>query len=139
MSLEIQTQSQPNNNQVEFVLPSGKQLKLDGILHFCYGLTEIDIRVLMTLLKSSPKTNDEISRELQVSKSIVNISLKKLLNLGLVNRTKEIGNKVGRPKYVYYALKIDELRDKVVREIEDCTNNIRNLVSTQLALPSLGS
>jgi predicted transcriptional regulator len=133
MSLEIQTQSQ----QVEFVLPSGKELKLDDVLHFCYGLTETDIRVLMTLLKSSPKTNDEISQELQVSKSIVNISLKKLLNLGLVNRTKEIGNKAGRPKYVYYALKIDEFKDKVVREIEDCTNDIRNLVSTRLALPSL--
>jgi predicted transcriptional regulator len=83
--------------------------------------------------------NVEISQELQVSKSIVNISLRKLVNLGLVNRTKEIANKAGRPKYVYYALKIDELKDKVVREIEDCTNNIRNLVSTQLALPSLGS
>jgi len=139
MSLEIQTQSQPNNNQVEFSLPSGKELKLNDVLHFCYGLTETDIRVLMTLLKSSPKMNVEISQELQVSKSIVNISLRKLVNLGLVNRTKEIGNKVGRPKYVYYALKIDELKDKVVREIEDCTNNIRNLVSTQLALPSLGS
>jgi predicted transcriptional regulator len=91
----------------------------------------------MTLLKSSPKTNDEISQELQVSKSIVNISLKKLLNLGLTNRTKEIGNKAGRPKYVYYVIKIDELKDKVVREIEDCVNNIRNLVPTQLALQKM--
>jgi len=139
MSLEIQTQTQPNNSQGEFVLPSGKYLKLDDILHFCYGLTETDIRVLMTLLKSNPKTNDEITQELQVSKSIVNISLKKLLNLGLVNRTKEIGNKVGRPKYVYYALKIDEIKDKVVREIEDCTNNMRNLVLTKLVSPNLGN
>jgi len=136
MSLEIQTQSQPNNNQVEFSLPSGKELKLNDVLHFCYGLTETDIRVLMTLLKSSPKTNDEIRQELQVSRSIVNISLRKLTNLGLVNRTKEIVNKAGRPKYVYYALKIDELKDKVVREIEDCMNHIRNLASTQLALQS---
>jgi predicted transcriptional regulator len=138
MSLEIQTQNQINS-QDNFVLPSGKELKFNDVLHFCYGLTETDIRVLTTLLKSSPKTSDELSQELQVSKSIVNVSLRKLLNLGLVNRTKETGNKAGRPKYVYYTLKFDELKDKVVNEIEECTNNIRNLVSTQLALPTLVS
>jgi predicted transcriptional regulator len=134
MSLESQIDTQDN-----FVLPSGKELKLNDVLHFCYGLTETDIEVLMTLLKSSPKTSDELCQELQVSKSIVNVSLKKLLNLGLMKRTKEVGNKAGRPRYVYYALNFDELRDKVVREIEDCVNSIRNLVSTQLTSPSLGS
>jgi predicted transcriptional regulator len=50
----------------------------------------------------------------------------------LVKRIKETGNKAGRPKYLYSATNFDELKGKLIKEIEDCTNSIRNLIMTQL-------
>jgi hypothetical protein len=34
---------------------------------------------------------------------------------------------------MYYIPDFDELKGKLVKEIEDCTNGIRNLITTQLA------
>ena len=121
-------------SQAKFALPSGKELTLLDVLSFCYGLSETDVQVLMALLRSSPKSTDDLSQELQLSKSIVNISLNKLLSMELVKRIKETGNKAGRPKYLYSAANFDELKGKVVKEIEDCTNSIRNLIMTRLTL-----
>jgi predicted transcriptional regulator len=117
--------------QNNFVLPSGKELTLLDVLSFCYGLSETDVRILMALLRSSPKSTDDLSQELQLSKSIVNISLNKLLGLGLVKRIKETGNKAGRPRHIYFVPGFDELKGKLVKEIEDCTDSIRNLIMTQ--------
>jgi len=129
---EVQIQSQ------NFLLPSGKELKLDNVLRFCYGLTETEILILVTLLKSRPKTTQELEQELQLSKASVNRSLNKLLGMGLVKRTKDIAKRYGRPRYIYYALNLEELQSKLVKEIEDCTNSIRNLVmKTDLKEPSL--
>jgi len=129
---EVQIQSQ------NFLLPSGKELKLDNVLRFCYGLTETEILILVTLLKSRPKTTHELEQELQLSKASVNRSLNKLLGMGLVKRTKDIAKRYGRPRYIYYALNLEELQSKLVKEIEDCTNSIRNLVmKTDLKEPSL--
>jgi predicted transcriptional regulator len=119
-------------SQGKFMLPSGKELTLLDVLSFCYGLSETDVQVLMALLKSSPKSTEDLEQELQLSKASVNRSLNKLLSMELVKRIKETGNKAGRPKYLYSATNFDELKGKVVKEIEDCTNSIRNLVSTQL-------
>ncbi len=49
--------------------------------------------------------------------------------MGLVKRTKDTEKKRSRPKYVYYIPSFEELKDKLVKEIEDCTNSIRNLIS----------
>ena len=83
----------------------------------------------MALIRSSPKLARELEQELQLSKAIVNRSLNKLLGLGLVKRTKDTEKRHGRPKYVYYTPNFDELKDKLTKEIEDCTNSIRNLIS----------
>jgi Predicted transcriptional regulator len=123
-------------SQGKFVLPSGKELTLLDVLSFCYGLSETDVQVLMALLKSSPKSTEDLEQELQLSKASVNRSLNKLLSMELVKRIKETGNKAGRPKYLYSATNFDELKGKVVKEIEDCTNNIKNLIVTQLT-PSI--
>ena len=127
---QVQIQSQTPN----FALPSGKELTLLDVLSFCYGLSETDVRVLMELLRSSPKSTDDLSQELQLSKASVNMRLNKLLGLGLVKRTKETGNRAGRPKYMYYIPDFDELKGKLVKEIEDCTDSIRNLIMTRLTL-----
>lgn len=47
----------------------------------------------------------------------------------MVKRTKDTEKKRSRPKYVYYIPSFEELKDKLVKEIEDCTNSIRNLIS----------
>jgi Predicted transcriptional regulator len=122
--------------QGKFVLPSGKELTLLDVLSFCYGLSETDVQILMALLRSSPKSTEDLEQELQLSKARVNVSLNKLLSLELVKRIKEAGNKAGRPRHIYFVPNFDELKGKVVKEIEDCTNSIRNLVVTQLT-PSI--
>lgn len=119
-------------SQAKFVLPSGKELTLLDVLSFCYGLSETDVQVLMALLRSSPKSTEDLEQELQLSKASVNRSLNKLLSMELVKRIKETGNKAGRPKYLYSATNFDELKGKLIKEIEDCTNSIRNLIMTQL-------
>ena len=111
-----------------FLLPSGKELKLSDVLRFCYGLSETEIQILMTLLKSRPKTTQELKQELQVSKASVSRSLNKLLNLGLIKRTKGAEKKYGRPKYIYYVPDFNEFKEKLTKEIEECTNDIRNLM-----------
>jgi predicted transcriptional regulator len=120
--------------QNNFVLPSGKELTLLDVLSFCYGLSETDVQVLMALLKSSPKTADELEQELQLSKASVNRSLNKLLSMELVKRIKETGNRAGRPRHIYFVPGFDELKGKLVKEIEDCTDSIRNLIMTRLTL-----
>ncbi|MCG2907460.1 MAG: MarR family transcriptional regulator, partial [Sulfolobales archaeon] len=80
-------------SQGKFVLPSGKELTLLDVLSFCYGLSETDVQVLMALLKSSPKSTEDLEQELQLSKASVNRSLNKLLSMELVKRIKETGNK----------------------------------------------
>ena len=123
-------------SQGKFVLPSGKELTLLDVLSFCYGLSETDVQVLMALLKSSPKSTEDLEQELQLSKASVNRSLNKLLSMELVKRIKETGNKAGRPKYLYSATNFDELKGKLVKEIEDCTDSIKKLIITQLT-PSI--
>ncbi|MCG2888382.1 MAG: MarR family transcriptional regulator [Sulfolobales archaeon] len=123
-------------SQGKFMLPSGKELTLLDVLSFCYGLSETDVQVLMALLKSSPKSTEDLERELQLSKASVNRSLNKLLSMELVKRIKETGNKAGRPKYLYSAINFDELKGKLVKEIEDCTDSIKKLIMTQLT-PSI--
>ena len=87
---EVQIQFQ------NFLLPSGKELKLLDVLRFCYGLSETEVHILTMLLKSSPKLAQDLEQELGLSKAIVSRSLNKLQNMGLIKRTKETGNHLGR-------------------------------------------
>ena len=122
------SQAQVLESQGKFVLPSGKELTLLDVLSFCYGLSETDVQVLMALLKSSPKSTEDLEQELRLSKATVTKSLINLLGMELVKRIKETGNKAGRPKYVYYVPNFDEIKGKLTKEIEDCTDSIRNLM-----------
>jgi len=131
------SQVQIIGTQDKFVLPSGKELTLFDVLHFCYGLSGTEINILMALFKSSPnpKLAEDIEQELQVSKAMVNKSLNKLLSLGLIKRTKEAGNRTGRPRYFYFIPDPVEFKAKLAKEIEDCTNNIKNVITDQFVPP----
>ncbi len=115
-------------------MPSGKELRLFDVLRFCYGLSETDVQVLMTLIRSSPKLAKDLELELHLNKAIVNRSLNKLLKMGFVKRTENTEKRHGRPKYVYYIPNFEELEDKLVKEIEDCTNSIRNLIRNLISI-----
>jgi predicted transcriptional regulator len=131
------SQVQIVETQDRFVLPTGKELTLFDVLRFCYDLSETEINILIVLLKSSPnpKLAENLEQELQVSKAMASRSLNKLLSLGLINRTKEVGNRTGRPRYLYFIPDPVEFKAKLAKEIEDCTNNIRNVIMTQFTPP----
>ena len=112
-------------------LPSGKEVTIIDVFAFCYGLSETDVQVLMALMRSEPKTTEDLERELKLSKASINRSLSKLLELDLVKRTKETGNKAGRPRYLYIARNINELRDKINSDIEGCANTIVQVTKSQ--------
>mgnify|MGYP001770635885 FL=1 len=123
-----------NVNPQKLMLPSGKELTIVDVLGFCYGLSETDAQVLMALMRSGPKATEDLEQELQLSKASINRSLNKLLELDLVKRIKETGNKAGRPRYLYSARNFEELRDKIIKDVEDCMNNILQLVKSQFVL-----
>ena len=112
-------------------LPSGKEITVIDVFAFCYGLSETDVQVLMALMRSGPKTTEDLEQELKLSKASINRSLTKLLDLDLVKRTKETGNKAGRPRYLYSARNFEELRDKINKDIEGCANSIVQVTKSQ--------
>ncbi len=118
-------------NPQKLLLPSGKELTIIDVLGFCYGLSETDAQVLMALMRSGPKATEDLEQELQLSKASINRSLNKLLELDLVKRIKETGNKAGRPRYLYSARNYEELRNKIIKDVEDCMKNILELVRSQ--------
>ena len=86
----------------------------------------------MAIVRSNRKTAQDLEKELQLSSALVSMSTNKLLNKGLIKRAKEAGSQLGRPRYVYYIPDPSEFKAKMIKEIEDCMNSIRHLISTQL-------
>jgi predicted transcriptional regulator len=112
-------------------LPSGKDAGLVDILAFCYGLSETDVQVLMALTKGEAKGTEELESDLKLSKASINRSLNKLLEMGLVMRIKEPGNKAGRPRYLYKAKDYQELKDKILADIKHCADERAKLVENE--------
>ena len=98
-------------------------------MKFCYSLSETEVLVLIAL--SSPKTVEDLEQELKLSKAAVSRSLNKLLELDLVKRTKEMGNRTGRPRYIY--LRQNELLNKIINDVETCAKNMVELTKSQLS------
>ena len=106
--------------------PSGKKTIVD-LLSFCYSMNETIMQVYLSILKKR-MTEEDITNELQISKAAVNRALRLLLVNGLVKRTKETGNKAGRPRYVYYV--DNESVTKLFNDLETCIPNMKNVVET---------
>ncbi|EZQ03217.1 MULTISPECIES: HTH-type transcriptional regulator Lrs14 [Acidianus] len=119
-------QSQISGTRIK--LPSGKDAGLVDILSFCYGLSETDVHVLMALMKGEARGTEELESELKLSKASINRSLNKLLEMALVMRIKEPGNKAGRPRYLYKAKDYMELKTKMLQDIKDCSESMASLV-----------
>ncbi len=109
-------------------LPSGRELTLQDLVKFCYDLSETDLEVLSTLLKSGPKTIEALSSELGLSKATISRSLSRLLVLGLVERMREQSpGSVGRPKYLYKT-SMELIERKMLRDIERCSEIIKEFI-----------
>ncbi len=127
------SKSQVEIQENRIKLTSGKELTLVNILSFCYDFSETDVNILLTLTRSEPKGTEELEQELNLSKASINRSLNKLLELGMVMRVKESGNKAGRPRYLYKAISMEELRNKILNEIKECISSLIKVVDESLA------
>ncbi|MCY0859370.1 MAG: MarR family transcriptional regulator [Sulfolobaceae archaeon] len=113
-------------------LPSGRDAGLVDIMSFCYDLSETDVQVLLALTHGEPKSTENLEDELHLSKASINRSLNKLLELNLVMRVKESGSKAGRPRYLYKAIAISDLKKKILDDLGDCIGKIQQLIEEEL-------
>ncbi|MCG2909130.1 MAG: HTH-type transcriptional regulator Lrs14 [Sulfolobaceae archaeon] len=126
--------AQTNITGTRIKLPSGKDAGLVDILSFCYGLSETDVQVLIALAKSEAKGTEDLEADLKLSKASINRSLNKLLEMGLVMRIKEPGNKAGRPRYLYKTRDYNELKQKILQDIKDCAEKMAQLVDQEFSI-----
>ncbi|BCU66839.1 TrmB family transcriptional regulator [Sulfolobales archaeon HS-7] len=101
-------------------LPSGKEVGVIDALSFCYGLSDTDVELLKILINKGTASEDEISQLMKISKASVNRSLNKLLSVGFVDKSRGETPKLGRPKYMYKAMPVDELVERIRNEFHDC-------------------
>lgn len=91
----------------------------------CYRLTETEISCFVKLLEvKRPATSVELAQMMKYSKTTVETSLRKLIELGLVIREKLEGNKIGRPKYLYKLP--DSIWEKVQKDLSKCAESMKN-------------
>ncbi|MBP1357514.1 MAG: transcriptional regulator, partial [Sulfolobus sp.] len=60
-------------------------------------------------------------------------SLNKLLELGMTMRVKETGSKAGRPRYLYKAISMPELKAKILEETKRCLETLIKVVNDSLS------
>ncbi|BBD73944.1 transcriptional regulator [Sulfodiicoccus acidiphilus] len=89
----------------------------------CYKVSDTDVECLIRIVElSKPIDAEEMSKIMGLSKTTVETSLKRLMELGLVVRKRLEGRKIGRPKYVYST--IDGLMSKVKKDLDQCVKRI---------------
>jgi len=99
-------------------LPSGKEATPLDALKFCYNLSETDLEVLTLLMDGNKLDVDTIASKLGLSKATVNRALNKLVSLGFVERERHKRSGAGRPKYIYYVKRPEEILDKISKSGE---------------------
>ncbi|NON61173.1 helix-turn-helix domain-containing protein [Acidianus sp. RZ1] len=94
----------------------------------CYKISETDVDCLFKLAEMGRAvTSTELASEMNFSKTTVESSLKKLIELGLVQRIKIDEKKIGRPKFLYAVE--STVWDKVSKDLKDCANKILSAIS----------
>ncbi|BCU66931.1 transcriptional regulator [Sulfolobales archaeon HS-7] len=93
----------------------------------CFQITDTDVDCFLRLIQIGGKaTSEELAKNMNLSKTTVESSLKKLIEVGLVERHKVEDRKVGRPKY-NYVLKEDIL--SVVRSgLSNCSKKFQAVI-----------
>ncbi|AWR96328.1 ArsR family transcriptional regulator [Acidianus sulfidivorans JP7] len=91
----------------------------------CYRLNETEIACFVKILElNKPVTSMELAHAMKYSKTTVETSLRKLIELGLIIREKIEGSRIGRPKYVYRLP--DSIWSKIERDLNKCSESMRN-------------
>ncbi|MBW9140473.1 MAG: SMC-Scp complex subunit ScpB [Candidatus Aramenus sp.] len=89
----------------------------------CYKLSDTDVDVLFKLIElKRPVSSMELSTIMGVSKTTIEGSLKKLIQVGLVERIKRDEKKVGRPKFDYSVT--ENLWGKIRNDLQECAKRI---------------
>ncbi|MEL9969997.1 MAG: helix-turn-helix domain-containing protein [Metallosphaera sp.] len=89
----------------------------------CYKITDTDVECLFKLIElREPKTSVELGKIMNLSKTTVENSMKKLIELGLVDRIKIDGKKIGRPKFLYVVS--DSFQERVKTDLRKCAERI---------------
>ena len=114
-------------------LPSGKEATPLDALKFCYNLSETDLEVLTLLMDGNKLDVDTIASKLGLSKATVNRALNKLVSLGFVERERHKRSGAGRPKYIYYVKRPEEILDKIRRDFDLCAEFFRASIEKMLA------
>jgi len=91
----------------------------------CYKLTDTDIDCLFKLLElNRSTTSEELASIMKVSKTTIENSLKKLIDVGLVIRDKSVDDKrIGRPKY-YYSI-VSGIIEKLKKDLAECSKKMQ--------------
>ena len=90
----------------------------------CYKISDTDVDCLFKLLElNRPTTCEELADIMKVSKTTIEKSLKKLIEVGLVIREKSSDKKIGRPKYSYSI--IGGVIEKIKEDLENCSRKMQ--------------
>ncbi|ABW00996.1 helix-turn-helix domain-containing protein [Caldivirga maquilingensis] len=109
-----------------------KNIDLKYILRCILKLSITDVTVYHTLLNNNgndPLTVSEISTAIKKSRSTVEKSLMKLIQLGLVAR-RAVLTRRGGYTYVYYALPIDHVKQRLLQLVNSYYDIAKELIES---------
>lgn len=115
--------------------PDGREVDIQEVLAFIYGLSKSDVEVLQVIINKRGKiTTDELASTLKVTKASISKSINNLLYKGLIFREKlEEEKKKGRPSYVYW-VDTEILYKKIAEDLEKLVNNVKQGLKAQMPL-----
>ncbi|BCU66653.1 TrmB family transcriptional regulator [Sulfolobales archaeon HS-7] len=106
-------------------LPGGREVSINELLSFIYGVPKADIEILRIIEKKGKATTDEISEMLRTTKPSVSKSLNNLVKKGLIEREKlRDGTRRGRPVFIY-KVSSNLLDEKIIADLNQVTSDIR--------------
>ncbi|EHP68253.1 putative transcriptional regulator [Metallosphaera yellowstonensis MK1] len=116
-------------NGKKYIMQSLESLKAKKeSIRCCYKISETDVDCLFTLLDlKEPKSSSELAEVMKLSKTTVENSMKKLMELGLVRRIKIEEKKIGRPKFVYSL--VEDFFPRIRADLKDCAEKILSATS----------
>ena len=107
-----------------------KSVIFKRFLAVAYGLSEAEIEAFLKIIESKEGKNvDAISNELGISKSRASLILKKLSDVGLIEKEKGGNTKGGRPKFIYYVNKND-IKTKLEKKANELCEELRQLITS---------
>lgn len=113
--------------------PDGREVDVNEVLAFLYGLSKSDIEVLKVIMNKKGKiTTDELSSTLKVTKASISKSINNLMYKGLILRDKlDEDKKKGRPSYVYWADN-EALYRKIADDLQKLVTNVKEGLKTHM-------